>query len=346
MTIDLESLTAPVSDDSPAGPDLSYESSRQEIEGAFERAAAGEEGAEDIDWRETIRLIEDEAGRTRDIWLAIYMMRAGARAGRLEVVEDGANLLAGLCENLWDSVHPELEDYGFQGRKGPCESLTKIGEFINPLRRTVLVEHPRLGRYSGADFDRFRENGSSEDGYGMFKALLEATPDEDLQAVVDRLGGIADSIRRADAVMTARADGDTSTNFQPTYDAIGLLRQSVSSFMRSPGAAPDEAGAADALADASAGGGGTDYSGTISSRSDVIRALDAIAQYYKHKEPGSPVPFALRRARDWVSLDFLQVLEDIAPNSLDEAKRVLINGRDTSSSGLSSGSDDGWSSDS
>jgi type VI secretion system protein ImpA len=89
-----------------------------------------------------------------------------------------------------------------------------------------------------------------------------------------------------------------------------------------------------------AGGGGSSGSGAIgaiNSREDVHRALDAIMAYYKKKEPGSPVPFALRRARDWVSLDFLSVLEDIAPNSLDEARRVLVNGRNDS------GSDD-WSS--
>ena len=64
----------------------------------------------------------------------------------------------------------------------------------------------------------------------------------------------------------------------------------------------------------------------------MVRAIDAIAEYYARKEPGSPVPFALRRARDWVSLSFLEVLEDIAPNSLDEARRVLTNGRESEES--------------
>jgi hypothetical protein len=35
------------------------------------------------------------------------------------------------------------------------------------------------------------------------------------------------------------------------------------------------------------------------------------------------VPFILRRAREWSTLDFMAVLEDIAPGSLDEAGRVL-----------------------
>jgi type VI secretion system protein ImpA len=352
MSIDPDSLATPVSEEAPAGPDLSYEASRQEIESAFERSisAVDDEGAEDeIDWRHTIAMIEEEAAQTRDLWLAVYLMRAGARNGRLDTVEEGARLLAALCENLWDTVHPQLEDYGFQGRKGPCESLTRIGEFLNPLRRVVLIEHPRLGRYSGADFDRFRENGGAEDGYGLFQALLEETGDEPLQEVVDRLSGVADSIRRADSVMTANADGDTSTNFQPTYEAIELLRKSVAAFMRTP--SEDGAGEADGAAGGGGGvgAGGAAFSGGITSRADVLRAIDAITEYYRQREPGSPVPFALRRARDWVSLDFLQVLEDIAPNSLDEAKRVLVNGRETNSydssysESSSDSSSDGWS---
>jgi type VI secretion system protein ImpA len=165
----------------------------------------------------------------------------------------------------------------------------------------------------------------------MFQALLEETDDADLQAAIDRLAGVADSIRRADAVMTAQAEGDTSTNFQPTYEAIDLLRRSVAAFMRAPSGDMGDPGAAASEAAGGSGAGGEAFTGSIASRADVLRAIDAITEYYRQREPGSPVPFALRRARDWVSLDFLQVLEDIAPNSLDEAKRVLMNGRDTSS---------------
>jgi hypothetical protein len=31
----------------------------------------------------------------------------------------------------------------------------------------------------------------------------------------------------------------------------------------------------------------------------------------------------LQRAKDWVGLDFIAILEDIAPGSLDEARSVL-----------------------
>jgi len=342
MAIDLETLSSSLSDEQPSGPDLSYDATRQEIEEAFDRSANDDGAAEnETDWRDVIRKILAQAEVTRDIWLPIYLMRAGANIGNLETVEDGAKLLAALFETQWPTVHPQLDDYGFQGRKGPCESLTRIGEFLAPLRRVVLLEHPRLGSYSGADFERFRTNGESEDGYGMFRALLAETDDDALGEIVTRLEGIVEAIRRADAALVLNAGDDTGTNFKTTYDAFEELQRGVASFMRTPSPLVDETdqvGSDDGEFSADRGGGPS-IGGKVNSRQDVIRALDAISDYYKRKEPGSPIPFALHRVRDWVSLDFLTVLEDIAPGSLEEARRVLVSGRannDSASSGWES----------
>ena len=338
MAADIDALTAPFSAETPAGPDLSYEASRQLIEAAFERSVSDDGGEDgDVDWRKTIDQVLQQASETRDIWLAIYLIRAGAKAGQLDTVEDGAELLAGLFETLWDSVHPDLEEYGFQGRKGPCESLTKLPDFLTPFRKIALLQHPRFGNFSGADFERFRENGEAEDGYGMFRALLEETSDDDLSAIAAQIVKIGDSIRRADAVLVANADGDTGTNFTPTYEVLYNINRSILACLRAPKDEADESAPDEAYEAAESGEEGRTFGGRIGSREDVVRALDAIAEYYAQKEPASPVPFVLRRAREWVSLDFLSILEDIAPNSLDEAVRVLKNGRN-------GGGSDGWSS--
>ena len=329
--MDVEELLAPVSEEEPVGPDLAYDDERGTIEAAFDSSVSidtsGEAaGAAEIDWRPVISLIEQQSSRTKDIWLAVYLTRAGARSGQLALVETGALYLAGLLEQYWEKVHPQLEEYGFQGRKGPCESLTRRGEFLAPLERTPLLEHPRLGRFSGADFERFRAGAEAADGYGMFRAALADTAEESLMEIVGRLDAIAGAIKRADAVLTANADGDTGANFQPTYDLIAQMKKAVQSFTSTPAPAEDEADQA-AVETGSDSGGGPRIAGRVESREDVIKALDAIADYYRRREPTSPVPAALLRVREWVNLDFLALLEDIAPNSLDEAKKVLVTQR-------------------
>ena len=355
MAIDIDSLVAPVSDDAPSGPDLSYESERQQIEIAFERSVSDDNAAEEDTsaWRDTIGLILDQGKLTRDMWLPVYLMRAAAQSGNFEMLADGAEWLARLLEERWDDVHPQLDEYGFIGRKTPCESLTRIADFLAPFGRMALIEHQRLGRYSANDFERFHKEGASADNYGMFRALLDASSEEDLRAVHDRIEAIEGAIRRVDAVMTANAEGDTATNFAPTYELLGRVRKAVASFVPGMEAVAETHDAGDVggspVSYASSGPAGPGFSGGINSRDDVIRALDAIVDYYARQEPASPVPFALRRARQWISLDFMAVLEDIAPGSLDEAGRVLKSGRESSggwasedSSSSSSSDDSGW----
>ena len=332
--MELEELLAPVSEEDPCGPDLAYDPERSQLEQAFESSVSIDTSGEaaeavEIDWRPVIAMIEGQSTRTKDVWLAVYLCRAGARSGQLALVETGAAYLAGLFERYWDKVHPQLEEYGFQGRKGPCESLASHAPFLLPLQSAPLLEHPRLGRFSGADFERFRSEAEAADGYGMFRAALEETSDEALQAIVARLDAINDCIKRADAVLTANAAGETGVNFQPTYDLLAQMKRAVQSFLRT---APADDGAGSATVEPGQGEGGPRASGPriaghVESREDVIRAMDAIADYYRRREPTSPVPAALLRVREWVELDFLALIEDIAPNALDEAKRVLVSQR-------------------
>lgn len=330
MASTLDQLLAPVSEEDPAGPDLAYDPERHEIEQAFETSVGGgdEEASDPVDWRAVIRLIEAQSARTKDVWLAVYLCRAGARSGQMAVVETGALYLAGLFDRFWDDMHPKLDEYGFQGRKGPCDSLTRIGEFLGPLKRAPLLEHARLGQFSGADFERFRANAEAEDGYGLFRAALEDTSEEALREIVERLDRITTAIRAVDAILTARAEGDTGTNFATTYEALAEMKRSVQSFTAAPVAEEEaDAGAGEPAAEGR-GDGGARISGRVESRDDVLRALDAIADYYRRKEPTSPVPLALQRAREWVTADFMTILQDIVPDSLRDARRVLVFNRE------------------
>jgi type VI secretion system protein ImpA len=60
--------------------------------------------------------------------------------------------------------------------------------------------------------------------------------------------------------------------------------------------------------------------GSIRSREDAMRALDAVAEFFRRSEPSSPVPLFIDRAKRLVSKDFLAVLADIAPDALAQAR--------------------------
>lgn len=353
MALDIDALVAPLSEDAPSGPDFYGDAERQAIETVFERSVGDDAASAEIDWSDIIARIVAQAGQTRDVWLPVYLMRAAARKGDFQLIVEGAELLARLLEDRWADVHPQLDELGFIGRKSPCESLTRIGDFLGPLQRVALLSHARLGQFTAGDFVRFLDEGSAAEGYGMFRALIDATSAEDLEALAIAIEGLENAIRRTDTVLTENADDDTSTNFEPTYELIGKVRKAVRNF--APAASADAENDGDAglpMANPAAQQGAAaptaagSFGGAINSRQDVERALDSICAYYQRHEPGSPVPFVLRRAREWISLDFMAVLKDIAPGGLDEATRILTGPRVDNNNGDDAGSassDDGWS---
>jgi len=318
---ELDDLLKPVSPDSVAGPDLGYDPKRQEIEAAFEAGKLADRGeGETPDWPAIIRSIKEQSKLTKDASLAVYLARAGARAQQLSDVALGCAFLAMMFETWWDQVHPSLQEYGFQGRKGACESLASFGDFLLPLRRVVIVAHPRLGQFTAEQIEAFANQGDAAENIGMFRAAIAEIDAAELLSSVNVLDEIRKSILRVDAVLTAKAEGDTATNFAPTYEALDSIRKALVAVTGVGAPAPEPAETSDGAAAAAAP---VPTRGSVESRADVIRALETIMDYYSKHEPGSPIPIVLERAKGWVNMDFLSILNDINPAGAEEAKKVL-----------------------
>ena len=60
----------------------------------------------------------------------------------------------------------------------------------------------------------------------------------------------------------------------------------------------------------------------LSTREEVVACLDRIIEFYDRTEPASPVPFLARRMRRMVPMDFLELMEDLAPSGLKEFRSL------------------------
>jgi type VI secretion system protein ImpA len=67
--------------------------------------------------------------------------------------------------------------------------------------------------------------------------------------------------------------------------------------------------------------GSASYTGEIKSREDIVRLLDKACEYFKRNEPSSPVPLLLQRAKRLISADFMEVMRELAPDGLSQAKK-------------------------
>ncbi len=62
--------------------------------------------------------------------------------------------------------------------------------------------------------------------------------------------------------------------------------------------------------------------GEINSREDVMRALEKSCEFFSRNEPSSPVPILLKRAQKLISMDFLDIVRDLAPGGVQEVEKI------------------------
>jgi len=91
---------------------------------------------------------------------------------------------------------------------------------------------------------------------------------------------------------------------------------------RAPLAGSADAAANDAGAPAKGNGAVHAVPGSVQSRDDAVRMLEALADYFRRTEPSSPVPLLLDRARRMINQSFLDILSDLVPTSVDDAKKA------------------------
>ena len=112
--IDVEKLLQPLSDKSPCGDDLEYDTAFQELE----RAATIDSGAamleDDLDpeppkWPEVAGMAEALLTRTKDLRVGMYLAQARLNTHGVVGLADGVALIKGFLTTYWDDVHPPLD---------------------------------------------------------------------------------------------------------------------------------------------------------------------------------------------------------------------------------------------
>ena len=332
---DLESLFSPLADDAPSGPDLEYDPEFQTLEREAtpkaERAVGDSvKAAEEPDWDKVAALGESLFGRSRDLRVALCLTSAWTRQQGLAGWADGLALVRGLLENLWDSVHPQLDaedDNDPTARVNAVMPLTDMQSALGLFRSTPFVQSPRLGRFSLRDL-RIAEGtlkvAAADDGTPLpsltdIEACCLDCPEEQLAAAAEAVASAMAHARAIDTLFTDRI-GTAGPDLKPLLGEVHELKKFLDAQMakRLPAAeAEADAGTAPEGDGGSASAKGATSRG-IESPQDVIRRLDEICDYYARREPSSPIPHLLRRAQRLVGLNFIDLMKELAPGGLSE----------------------------
>ena len=307
-----------------------------EAKGIPERQVGGNiEPAQPPNWKALRKMIVDLMGKTRDLRLLVELVRTELNLEGLNGLRETLALLRGSLEGYWDSIHPQLDpddDNDPTVRVNTLMALCDRDSFIVPLLNAPLVESRVVGRFSLRDVHLATgkipvPEGQTAPQLSLIQGAFSEVPPDNVKATSDALRDSLSDINAIENFVTQQVGVGNAPSFAPLRDALKEALHFVDEQMDGAGVAGEaDGGIADDTGDpaAVAGAGGkksaTGPIGGIGNRQDVVRALDLICEYYAQNEPSSPVPLLARRAKRLVTMDFMEIIQDLAPGGVSEVE--------------------------
>ena len=323
-------LLRALSDAAPSGPDLEYEPEFAALELAGAGKAERQYGekiypAEPPDWVVVYGKALELAGTTRDLRIALWLLRAAMRLHGLAGAVAGLQLISGLLTAFWDNVHPQLDA---SDGNDPTMRLSALAPLATPEAAPMDLASALLVPVRGSLTLR-------ELALGLGKAQPgpdESTPTEAgvlqaLQTLLSQHADLADNAADAaaalaeiEATLNQRLGQGHAADLAPMGRLLDILTRAIAGLRPAAAGAgaAREAGAAAPVV----GGGAALASGAIGSRADAVRALEKVCEWLERNEPGNPAPLLIRRAQRLMNKTFLEIIRDLAPDSVAQIETL------------------------
>jgi type VI secretion system protein ImpA len=105
----------------------------------------------------------------------------------------------------------------------------------------------------------------------------------------------------------------------PDLQTTRTLLETLARLVVSPKQAGDGSSETAVVANDSAGGASL---GVVQSRQDALRALDAVCEFLARSEPSNPAPLLIRRAQRLIGSGFMDIMRDMAPDSIAQIEAI------------------------
>lgn len=324
------------------------------------QVAKGNTGDVALDWAKLLDEAEALARAGRDLRLLVIAARIMTNLNGLAGLAEGLNLLADTLEGWWDNLHPALRE-GKSMREAALRRINTLCQIENDdagilsdLEFNTMLRPRGLPVVSGGDLaagavtqamltaegttglsvaEQAERAARHEARVARVLTACRASRDIDPETVSALEAGLAaalEALSRLEVALAARIGDDPPTRFP----ALRRMLQRMQATLACPEAqfAPAESAAAVMPADAAAAAavhvpaaGGAQPMGLparLSSRREVETCLDLVIDFYERNEPASPLPHLARRMKRMVPMNFLELIEEIAPGGMKEFRNV------------------------
>lgn len=334
---DIEALLGETAEEPPCGPNLEYDAAFLELEQAAQGKPEQQFGetiipGEDPDWAHVRERALELFPRTKDLRVAVHLTRALVNTEGVEGLNAGLKLMHGMLERFWDKLHPQLdpdEDNDPTMRLNSLAPLSDADALIRDLRRSAFLRSRALGQILVRDVEvALGKLPAPPDTAPMTPEQIESvarTVAAENPRLLESVREAARTLRSLHSLLVERVGAERATDVRPLANVLSPLVNVCSSALAAVSvAAPAEAGAGE-------GADGTgvlpaaaplQVTGEVRSRDDALRLLDKVCDYLERQEPSNPAPLLIKRARRLMTMNFVDIIRDMAPESLAQVETI------------------------
>ena len=326
----VDQLLAPLADHAPCGEDLEYDPAflaLEEIARAKPEQQFGDTviPAQEPDWRQVLEDALPLAERTRDLRLAVLIARAAAHQQGIQGYASALSLVTGLLEQHWDHVFPALDA---DDNNDPTMRLNALAPLVDVATGLADLRNATVGSgripltvrqielSAGKVEPHPDESVPTADGITeALKAIEAQTP-----GVLAALQAPYVALLRIESVLSDRV-GAQGPDLKPLQQIVRWLNNAASA---AEGTASVESHGTDTgeTFDSAPATGGVSAPGALRNRDDVIRTLDRVCDWIERNEPTNPAPLLIRRAQRLMSKSFMDIIRDLAPESMAQIENI------------------------
>lgn len=354
--VEIEHLLEPITESSPCGENLEYDLEFGELERSNQHKPEQQIGtlivaAQPPDWKKVRQLATKLLGRTKDLRVALALATSSVSLEGFLGFQGSTKLIRGYVERYWDGIYPGLDaddnnDPSY--RVNTLSILCDEDTFLKPLRDVPLVESMLSGKISYRQIEAalHREGNEGKDSKSksetpdaltmtVIRGAFAEVPLEQLTQRAEALDSIEQNLQAIEEAVTNKVGASKSLSLDPIIRLISDMHRTVVRQLESRkdyqpppaespngSADPNSLQAQDGQLNPEAQPVVYKFDGKIRTREEAILALDGVCAYYAENEPSSPLPMLIRRAKRLASKSFIEILQDLLPDSVDRAQSL------------------------
>ena len=328
----VDQLLASLGEASPCGADLAYDPAFVALEAAAVGRPEQQFGdkvipAEDPDWRAVHEQALVLAQRTRDLRVAVLLVRSGGHVDGIVGYSSALALIAGLLDQYWPHVHPVLDADDADDptmRMSALAPLADLGSGLADLRRAAVgsgraaISVRQVELAFGKVDPRVGESAPAPEGVlQALKGFEAQTP-----GLLVAMRQVGTELARIEAVLVDKLGGAAGPDMAPLRALARCLATAAEQAGGGDTAAQESGEPEGAAAEGASVAGARVAPGTMATREDVIQMLERVCEWLQRHEPTNPAPLLIRRAQRLMNKDFMEIIRDLVPEGIDQVEKI------------------------